>query len=236
MRVDVPLDIALDRHAEVPLGVQLAWALRARILSGELTVGHRLPGVRELAAATEVNANTVRAVYARLEAEGLVTAEHGRGTFVSRSAKADGRLGDVARTALAAARDAGLDPREVAAALYTGAGGTEDDEAAERRRLRDEIARLERELADAELTRRMGARQDDAIAAASPRRRGRILATDELRAARDDLAGRLRLLREAEAVEEVAEAPEAPAPESASSSATRSATGPQPVGRWSFGA
>src|SRR5688572_18748201 len=117
-RMDEPFDIALDRDAEVPLGVQLAWALRARIRSRELRSGQRLPGVRELAASTGVNPNTVRAVYARLEAEGLVDAQHGRGTFVSHGARKSDRLGDLARSALDAAREAGIDPREVAAALY----------------------------------------------------------------------------------------------------------------------
>jgi hypothetical protein len=30
------LDFAIDRNAEVPIGVQLAWALRARIRDGRL--------------------------------------------------------------------------------------------------------------------------------------------------------------------------------------------------------
>jgi GntR family transcriptional regulator len=233
--MDAPLEIELDRDAEVPLGVQLAWALRARILAGELRRGHRLPGVRELAVTTGVNANTVRAVYARLEAEGLVTAEHGRGTFVSRDAQSDDRLGAVARRAMEAARDAGLDPRDVAAALYSGAaasGAPGDGDAAERRRLRAEIASLERELADADMVRRMGARREDVLAAPPPRPRGRILDTADLRATRDDLAGRLRLLREAAAVEDVEPAPE---PAETSSATTRSGTGPRPIVRWSFG-
>jgi DNA-binding GntR family transcriptional regulator len=42
-----------------------------------------MPSVRELAESAGVNVNTVRSVYARLEAEGLVRSEHGRGTFVA---------------------------------------------------------------------------------------------------------------------------------------------------------
>ena len=76
------MDLRVDRDAEVPLGTQLAWKLRALIETGELGAGDRLPSVREAAAAAGVNVNTVRAVYGRLEREGLVSSEQGRGTFV----------------------------------------------------------------------------------------------------------------------------------------------------------
>ena len=45
-------DLAVDRDAEVPIGVQLAWALRARIRDGRFEPGQRLPGLRELAEAS----------------------------------------------------------------------------------------------------------------------------------------------------------------------------------------
>jgi DNA-binding transcriptional MocR family regulator len=53
------------------------------VRDGKLGVGDRLPSVRELAEAAAVNVNTARAVYARLESEGLVRSEQGRGTFVA---------------------------------------------------------------------------------------------------------------------------------------------------------
>jgi DNA-binding transcriptional regulator YhcF (GntR family) len=216
------LHIELDRVGEVPLGVQLAWALRMRILAGQLRPGERLPGVRELAAATAVNVNTVRSVYARLEADGLARAEHGRGTFVAQDAPVDDRLAEVARGALEAARTAGLDPREVAAALYSRIGPAAAPEPApqpptaalRRRALRDEIAALERELADARLARAL---RDDVRN--PPRSPGaRLLGEDELLALRDDLVDRLRAVQRP--------APETPAPPPAS---TRSSTRPQRV-------
>ena len=45
--------------------------------------GDKLPSVRELAVEAGVNVNTVRAVYARLESQGLIRSEQGRGTFVT---------------------------------------------------------------------------------------------------------------------------------------------------------
>jgi GntR family transcriptional regulator len=77
------LNLTVDRDSELPLGAQLAAGIRTALRDGGLGAGDRLPSVRELAEAARVNVNTVRAVYARLESEGLVRSEHGRGTFVS---------------------------------------------------------------------------------------------------------------------------------------------------------
>jgi DNA-binding transcriptional regulator YhcF (GntR family) len=77
------LDLAVDRTADVPLGAQLAERIRAAVSDRALRPGDRLPSVRELAAAAGVNVNTARALYARLESEGIVRSEQGRGTFVA---------------------------------------------------------------------------------------------------------------------------------------------------------
>jgi len=77
------LDLRVDRDGEVPLGTQLAWKLRSLMGTGELAQGDRLPSVRDLAIAAGVNVNTVRTVYGRLESEGLIRSEQGRGTFVA---------------------------------------------------------------------------------------------------------------------------------------------------------
>ena len=56
--------------------------LRERIAGGELVVGAKLPAHTALATAYGISPLTMRQVLARLEAEGLVSREHGRGTFV----------------------------------------------------------------------------------------------------------------------------------------------------------
>ena len=84
------LDLSVDRTAAMPLGAQLADRIRAAIGDGTLTGGDRLPSVREVADVAGVNVNTARAVYARLESEGLVSSEQGRGTFVAARASAGG--------------------------------------------------------------------------------------------------------------------------------------------------
>jgi DNA-binding transcriptional regulator YhcF (GntR family) len=83
--------LRVDRTSEVPLGTQLAWKLRSLVDSGELAAHDRLPSVRDLATAAGVNVNTVRTVYGRLEAEGLIHSEQGRGTFVTAPGQTEDR-------------------------------------------------------------------------------------------------------------------------------------------------
>ena len=73
----------VDRTSAVALGTQLVEQIRTAVEDGRLKRGDRLPSVRELARSAGVNVNTVRAVYARLDAAGVVRSEHGRGTFVA---------------------------------------------------------------------------------------------------------------------------------------------------------
>jgi GntR family transcriptional regulator len=179
----------LDRDAEVPVGVQLAWILRAQIAAGELSSGDRLPGARELATLAGVNPNTVRSVYARLEEEGLIEAQHGRGTFVAAPAPREG-VGEALQRAIDAAAEAGMDRRELAAALYMHAGEPPRSKpAAERRRLRDDIARLEQRLVALEAPSAEARRSSSS---------GRLPTATELRGIRDDLARRVAMAEAAD--------------------------------------
>ena len=192
-------DLTVDRSSEVPLGTQLAWKLRTAIATGLLQPGERLPGVRELAETAGVNVNTVRSVYSRLEEQGLVASEHGRGTFVSADAPRRDSLAGLAGAVTEQARAAGVDPRELAAALFVGDAeavveepapektAEADDERARRRALRADIAQLERELVHL-------ARLGDAAAMPSATK-GRILTADELEEIRTALVARLAELR-----------------------------------------
>jgi diguanylate cyclase (GGDEF)-like protein/PAS domain S-box-containing protein len=65
-----------------PRATVLYEALRKRITCGELAIGVRLPSQSELAAEFGMAIMTVRQAIARLEREGLVTSDQGRGTFV----------------------------------------------------------------------------------------------------------------------------------------------------------
>ncbi len=161
-----PTPFSIDPGDELPVGLQLTWRLRALIATGRLASGERLPSFRRLSEWAGVNVNTVRAVYAGLEQEGLVVSRQGQGTFVAEGIEPAAQLEEIATDALRRAHDAGLSPRElaiVASACASMPGGLDDalaepqadlpdlaeeSEAIEvRRELRRQIARLEAELA-----------------------------------------------------------------------------------------
>lgn len=66
-----------------PVFLQIAQGLRTRILSGELAPGSAAPTVRQLAADTAVNPNTVQHALTVLEEEGLLHAQGTTGRFVT---------------------------------------------------------------------------------------------------------------------------------------------------------
>ena len=156
--------LAVDRGDELPVGVQLGWNLRAMIYAGTLEPGARLPGVRELAELAGVNVNTARSVYGRLERDGLLVSRQGHGTFVAPHIEGSQETERLVDEIAERVNQAGLDPREIARALYASgleAAGLDDlgegtgladvgrsaDEAAARRELRRQIGRLEAQLA-----------------------------------------------------------------------------------------
>jgi DNA-binding transcriptional regulator YhcF (GntR family) len=153
-----------DPSAELPVGVQLSWRLRALIATGRLAAGERLPSFRQLADWAGVNVNTVRAVYADLETAGVVVSRQGKGTFVAAGVVAAPELEGIAEEALRQVRSAGLDPADfVVVAAASASMASEDEMAVEvdpelpslareseaievRHELRRQIARLEVEL------------------------------------------------------------------------------------------
>src|SRR5947199_7683809 len=79
--MDFPIHIRPD--SEEPLYKQLFEQIAARIRSGQLPRGERLPATRELAGQLGLNRTTVSAAYELLEAEGLISGQVGRGSFVT---------------------------------------------------------------------------------------------------------------------------------------------------------
>jgi len=205
-----PADLAPDlaRTDDLPLGSQLAWRLRVLIASGQLEPGDRLPGVRELAAGTGVNVNTARAVYRRLEADGLIASRHGLGTFVAEDAPRSPDLERLAADSVESARESGVDPRDLARAIYSAgsdielperAGAevppVEGDERLGRQELRRQIAHLEAQLAAYPADSRKPGEPTHPLL----RPKGHVPDMAELEEIRDDLIQRLDRARAAEA-------------------------------------
>lgn len=80
--------LRLDPRSDLGIAGQIRAKVALLVADGELVPGARLPSVRALARQLGTNVNTVRAAYARLEADGLVHTRHGVGTTVL-SARAD---------------------------------------------------------------------------------------------------------------------------------------------------
>jgi GntR family transcriptional regulator len=74
----------LDLHSGVPVYRQLIDQVQAGIASGTLTVGDRLPTVRQAAVDLEVNPNTIMRAYREMEIRGILETQQGTGTFIAR--------------------------------------------------------------------------------------------------------------------------------------------------------
>lgn len=188
------------RSDDLPVGTNLSWRLQVLINSGRLAPKERLPGVREFAAGAGVNVNTARSVYRRLEGQGLAVSQQGLGTFVSPYAPIAPTLEQFAAQVAAEAIAQGIDPRELARALYAGssprdpfadtfgkdlAQRTPEEERSARAALRGQIARLEAQLAP--YLQAGVSSQPSAASAPGPR----IASIDELEATRDELISQL---------------------------------------------
>jgi len=71
-----------------PIYLQIADKLCDGVLSGLYTAGQRIPSVREMAVAIEVNPNTVQRTYTTLQQWGIVEMRRGQGYFVAADALA----------------------------------------------------------------------------------------------------------------------------------------------------
>ena len=114
--------IVIDHNSKTPVYEQIKVQILSLITAGVLTPGDKLPSLRALAADLSLNFNTIKKVFAQLEADGVIVTVQGKGCFVAETApgnravlaRAEGAL----REALAVARASGLD-RETAERLLS---------------------------------------------------------------------------------------------------------------------
>ena len=104
--------IVIDHNSRIPIYEQIKTQIIALINSGVLAPGDKLPSLRALASDLSLNFNTIKKVFAQLEADGVIESRPGAGFFVTASAvenknvlaKAEEEL----KLTLTRVRDAGL--------------------------------------------------------------------------------------------------------------------------------
>jgi GntR family transcriptional regulator len=116
------ISFRVDGRSVVPPYLQIVQQVRQALRMGLLDVGDRLPGVREVVAATAVNPNTVLKAYRDLEHGGLVEGRPGYGTFVLKRPPGPppgthARLGRSLSRWVREAREAGLDDESIESLL-----------------------------------------------------------------------------------------------------------------------
>ncbi len=115
--------VALDADGALAPAAQLVAKLRLAIDAGAIREGATLPSIRTGAAELGVHPNTLRKVYAALEAQGYATTRHGSGTVAHvQDAAGAAAVREIAASALATAEATGADPQLVALAILAGGG------------------------------------------------------------------------------------------------------------------
>ncbi|MEK7682704.1 MAG: GntR family transcriptional regulator [Chloroflexota bacterium] len=121
--------ITVEFRRKEPIYMQIVNQIREQVISGELAQGQQLPTVRKLAADLGVNFNTVARAYRMLDEAGVISTQHGRGTYVlgaalrqaqgaaARSRPSRSRLERLARDFALEAHRQGFRAEQVAEAL-----------------------------------------------------------------------------------------------------------------------
>lgn len=116
------LSLRLEFDTGQPAYLQIVRQVARQAVGGQLRQGQRLPTVRSLASQLGLNFNTVARAYRVLQRRGLISAQRGRGTYVTRRTprSAGGRrraLVDLTRQYIQDARGHMFSDLEIAAAL-----------------------------------------------------------------------------------------------------------------------
>ena len=118
------MKINIDFRSGQPIYVQLIEQIQQLVASGELKLGDQLPTVRQLATELRVNFNTVARAYRILDEAGLISTQHGRGTYIweqpseeTTQALRQHALEGLIRRCLSQASRLGFSPEEVEAAF-----------------------------------------------------------------------------------------------------------------------
>lgn len=76
------MDIEINFQTHIPIYTQVMQQIKLNIASGQLNPDDQLPTVRQLAAELSVNFNTIARAYRLLDEDGIISTQHGRGTYI----------------------------------------------------------------------------------------------------------------------------------------------------------
>lgn len=79
------ISFQIDQKSGIPIYIQITDQIKRLIATGMLRPGQQLPTIRALAVNLTINLHTVAHAYAKLEQEGFLTIQRGRGTFIADS-------------------------------------------------------------------------------------------------------------------------------------------------------
>lgn len=84
IHLDISQNHSIDRQSPLPVYQQIAFDISARIRQGEWSIGSKIPSETELTQAYEVSRVTIHQALAKLQQDGLIDKQRGRGTYVKR--------------------------------------------------------------------------------------------------------------------------------------------------------
>jgi GntR family transcriptional regulator len=76
------VNMYIDLRSGVPAYIQIIENIQRLAGNGDLKPGDQLPTVRQMAAELRVNHNTVARAYRLLDEAGVISTQHGRGTYL----------------------------------------------------------------------------------------------------------------------------------------------------------
>lgn len=76
------MKFTVDLTSRNPAYLQIMGQVKRAVANGNLKLGDQLPTVRQMAADLLVNFNTVARAYRLLDEEGIISTQHGRGTYI----------------------------------------------------------------------------------------------------------------------------------------------------------
>ncbi|MHB8135071.1 MAG: GntR family transcriptional regulator [Anaerolineaceae bacterium] len=117
------IKIQIDFRSGISIVNQIFEQINDQVIRGDLKPGDQLPTVRELAIELNVHFNTVARSYRLLDKAGLISTQHGRGTYILPTASPANKgrmekLDQITKEYLLATQDLGVSAGEVLAVFH----------------------------------------------------------------------------------------------------------------------